>query len=261
MSSEIKSRAVRAAPGMAAVVLAVITAGCSLPPPALPIPTGVPPEFPVERYQRPAAGEVVYEIDPGRSLVQTFAYRGGALARMGHDHVIASRDVSGFVLLREGEQGRHGFEADLYAPLAAMTVDEAALRADAGFTSEPSQSDREGTRGNMLRSLDAADHPFVRVAVKSASYTIAELNNGAVLDVSLSLHGVTRELQVPVTVERQVTSMTVSGSFELLQSDFSITPFSVLGGALAVLDKLDIRFEIHAVRAAPTPSSVLSSSP
>lgn len=234
--------------GAVIAALILLAAGCAAPPPAPPVPAGVPQGFPVERYRNPAEGEVVYEVDPSRSLVQVFAYRGGTLARMGHDHVIASRDVSGFVLLRDGDRDGSRFVADLFAALAAMTVDEAALRADAGFTTEPSQSDREGTRGNMLQSLEAADHPFVSAVVESRANTIADARSGAVLDVALSLHGVTREFKLPIALERQAASMTASGSFELLQSDFGITPFSVLGGALAVKDKLDVRFEIHAVR-------------
>ena len=141
-----------------------------------------------------------------------------------------------------------------------MTVDEPALRADAGFTTEPSESDREGTRGNMLKSLEAADYPFVTVAIDSASGTVADAENGALLDVSLTLHGVTRELRLPVEFERQAASITASGSFELLQSDFDVTPFSVLGGALAVQDKLDVRFEIHAVQSSQATISSLGSS-
>ena len=250
-----------AAPGVTAAVLILMVSGCAAPPPAPPVPTGIPAGFPAERYLSPAVGEVVYEVDPGRSLVQVYVYRGGTLARMGHDHVVASRDVSGFVLLRDGDHDDSRFAADLFAALAAMTVDEAALRAEAGFTTEPSESDREGTRGNMLKSLEAADYPFVSVAIDSASGTVADVANGALLDVSLTLHGVTRELRLPVVLERQAASITASGSFELLQSDFGITPFSVLGGALAVQDKLDLRFEIHAERVSPTAISLLDPSP
>ncbi len=248
-----------AAPRVMAAALVLLAMGCAAPPPAPPVPTGMPAGFPAERYLSPAAGELVYEVDPSRSLVQVYVYRGGTLARMGHDHVVASRDVSGFVLLRDGDHDDSRFVADLFVALAAMTVDEPALRAEAGFTTEPSESDREGTRGNMLKSLEAADYPFVTVAIDSASGTVADAENGALLDVSLTLHGVSRELRLPVTVERQAASITASGSLELLQSDFDITPFSVLGGALAVQDKLDVRFEIHAVRGSPTAISSLSS--
>ena len=259
MNSQIESGVFPSASRAIAVALILLAAGCAAPPPAPPVPTGVPQEFPVERYRSPAGGEVVYEVDPDRSLVQVFAYRGGTLARMGHDHVIASREVSGFVLLRDGDHDGSRFVADLFAALAAMTVDETALREDAGFTTEPSESDREGTRGNMLKSLEAADYPFVTVAIDSMSATVADAENGASLDVSLTLHGVTRELRLSVAVGRQDASITASGSFELLQSDFDITPFSVLGGALAVRDKLDIRFEIHADRISPATISSLGS--
>lgn len=228
---------------LSVAALTVIVA-CTAPPPAPPIPEGMPEGFPAERYRQAADSRLVYEVDPNRTLVTVYAYRDGSLARMGHDHVIASRDVSGYVLLQPHDGATRAVEADLYASLAAMTVDEDALRADAGFTTEPSEKDREGTRGNMLKSLQAAAHPFVRVSIRSDTLP----GNRTDIPVNVSLHGMTREVPVPVDVVVGNESVTAAGEFTVRQSDFGIAPFSVLGGALAVRDELDIHFEINARR-------------
>ena len=55
-----------------------------------------PANFPRSDYERAAAqGKPVYRIDPARSLVSITVRRGGSLARMGHDHVVASHAVQG----------------------------------------------------------------------------------------------------------------------------------------------------------------------
>ena len=68
------------------------------------------------------------------------------------------------------------------------------------------------------------------------------------LNAAISLHGITRTQQVPVEIETTADSLRARGRFALLQSDYRITPFSVLGGALEVQDRLDIEFDLHARR-------------
>jgi hypothetical protein len=59
---------------------------------------------------------------------------------------------------------------------------------------------------------------------------------------------VTRSFPVTVELERDADRLRVSGSFDVLQSDFGIRPFSVFGGALSVRDRLDIRFSLEGRR-------------
>ena len=37
-----------------------------------------------------------------------------------------------------------------------------------------------------------------------------------------------------------------SGRFEILQSDFGMVPMSILGGAITVVDRLEVRFSVLA---------------
>ena len=224
----------------------LMLSACAAPPPAPDIPVGAPPDFPVERYRSPAAGERIYAIDPDRSLVRVLALRGGALKRLGHDHVIASRDVAGFVrrFSTGGQSSR--LEGDFYVALAALTVDEEALRQRAGFTTEPSDDDRAGTRSNMLKSLEANAYPFVTASVRTGAVEASATGQGVTANLELTLHGVTQTVAVPVTVSLEGAALSALGRFELKQTDYGITPFSVLGGALAVQDTLEIQFELHA---------------
>lgn len=226
----------------AALLLCLMAVACApaIKRPVVP-PAAAPQDFPTEAYAQAAArGEPVFRIEPERSVVVMRVYRGGALARLGHDHVIASRDVRGYVKL--GAEPR----ADLYAPLALLTVDEPALRAEAGFGTQPSQQDIEGTRRNMLdKVLEAERYPFAVVHLESTESNAASRN----ITAAVTLHGETR--MIPVAIELDTPSadaLYARGRFPLNQSDFGVTPFSVLGGALRVQDRVDVEFSLYGTR-------------
>jgi hypothetical protein len=224
--------------GLAAALVALILAGCAplLREPA-PAPAALPADFP-EAYYRDALaqGKPVLRVDPAESLVVIEVRRSGSLARLGHDHVVASREVVGYVAPDEGR-------ADLVVALARLAVDEAALRAEAGFDTQPSESDIEGTRANMLEKvLEAEKFPFALIGVSGAGTGQGEVT----LSVVITLHGITRTLQVPAEIEADAEKMSVTGRLSFEQTDFGITPYSLLGGAIAVQNRVDLRFRIIA---------------
>jgi len=214
----------------------LLAAGCAQVPPSAP--PAAPPGAPDldAAYYREAAGRgaKVYRAEPGDSLLVVRVYRGGRLAKLGHDHVVSTRDLRGFI---DADQGR----GDFYVAVDSLTVDDPAQRAAAGFESTPSESDIAGTRSNMLEKvLEAERFPFVVLRVRSVEQ--------GVLQAELSLHGVTRSLRIPAKIDASAERVEASGSFAINQSDFGITPFSVLGGAIAVQDRVDLSFKIRAAR-------------
>lgn len=183
-----------------------------------------------------AAAAPTLDIDAGQSLIAIAVRRGGSLARFGHDHVVASRAISGRVAPAAGL-------AALQFRLDQLSVDEAALRLAAGMPTQPSEEAIAGTRQNMLlRVLDAAHYPLVQVELRRAGAGLPMQ-----LQATITLHGVRRTLTLPVRGSSAADgSLRVSGEFTLRQSDYGIVPFSVLGGALAVEDQLELRFDIVA---------------
>jgi len=226
-----------------AVLLALMLAGCAplVGEPAAAAPA-VPDGFPQDRYLQAAAqGQPVYRVDAAQSLLAIEVRRAGSLARLGHDHVVASHALVGYVAPQQGR-------ADLYVGLARLMVDEPALRAEAGFETQPSADDIEGTRTNMQdKVLESDRFPFVLIAVEGANDMGAGARS-ATLAVTLTLHGVTRTLQVPAQVEVGAEQLSVAGRLSFEQTDFGITPYSLLGGAIAVRNALDLRFRIVARR-------------
>ncbi len=229
----------------AALLAAVLLTACA---PMLTAPTVVPPtqpaDFPTDIYRAAAAGgEAVYRLDSAQSVVVIRVYRGGALARFGHDHVVASRNVEGFVL-RASSQGAQ--RADIYAPLAALTVDEPALRAQAGFDTQPTQQDIEGTKRNMLdKVLEAERFPFVSLRLTG----VTGEGPAFTASVAITLHGQTVTIPLTVKIDAPSTEQLYArGRFSVKQTDFGIVPYSLLGGALRVEDRVDIEFELAATR-------------
>ena len=197
-------------------------------------------------YQKAAqAGKKVYKIDAQQSLITITVRRGGALARLGHDHVVASRSLEGFVAPDAGR-------ADFHFRLDQLTVDEPSLRLAAGLDTQPSNDAIAGTRANMLnRVLEAERYPVVMLHAERAGSAAGGAGGAGVAGVHLlrltvTLHGVARSFDVPTTIERQKNALTASGELRMLQSAFGITPMSVMGGAMTVQDQMELKFRIVA---------------
>jgi YceI-like domain len=227
---------------------AVVAAACALlqactsQPPVLPeVAKGGPPEFPHAYYaQLAAAGKPTFRVDAERSLIVIDVRRAGSLARLGHDHVVASHDAAGYIAPGEGR-------ADIYVPLDTLAVDEPQLRAEFGLDTQPDADDIAGTRSNMLRKvLDADRYPYALINVN-------ELGSGqrGPIRVAVTLHGVTNSVEAGAQWIATAEELSVTGDFALDQSAFGITPFSLLGGALAVADRVTLTFRIRARRMNP----------
>ncbi|WP_290603805.1 YceI family protein [Janthinobacterium sp.] len=219
------------------------------PPPALtPAPAAGAATMAAPAWQQ--RGMRLLHIAPQESLLTITVRRGGALARLGHDHVVASRSLQGVVAPRAGR-------AAFQFRLDEMSVDEDGLRQAAGLTTTPSADAIAGTRHNMLvRVLEAERYPWVRVDARRIDARRVDARrseaggegNMALLDADITLHGVTRAVQLPVRIEEAADgrSLQASGSLLLKQSDFGIVPFAILGGAMAVQDQMELAFRITA---------------
>lgn len=219
------------------LVLACLASGCAprTSPPVEIEHLQAPAGFPVAYYrQAEASGSKVLRIDSKRSLVTIDVRRSGALARLGHDHVVASHDATGYVDLTGGR-------ADLYLPLDRLAVDEPALRAEAGLTTQPSEEAVAGTRRNMLdKVLESGRFPFALIRITRGT------TDRSALSVTITLHGTVKTFEIPAQIETMPGGLKISGQMTFNQTDFGITPFSILGGALQVQDRLDLHFRVIA---------------
>jgi polyisoprenoid-binding protein YceI len=226
-----------------AVTLGVTIAGCaSHPPPPVAPPAEASPETPVPHVGTP------YDVVARESLLMILVYRGGTLASAGHNHVIASHDLSGTIYV-PADPLRASFE--LHLPVATLTVDEATLRAEqrsADFPPDVSEGAKAGTQHNMLGPalLDAEHSPEIVLRALRAA-TGAGADPASVLaQVQCTVRGQAHTLTVPVHYQRRDRELVVSGELPLKQSDLGLTPFSALLGALQVQDEMRVSFRIVA---------------
>ena len=235
------------------VLSLAMLSGCPAPP-RLPPPAPTVPAAPAPHVGTP------FEIQPQSSLLTILVYRAGALASAGHNHVIASHDLSGAIFI-PAEILQSSFE--VHIPVDTLTVDESALRAEqsaAEFPPDVSEGAKEGTRRNMLgEALLDAQHNS-EIVLRSLQLEPA---GGAAPDsatvrahVESSVRGQLRSFTVPVRYRLGGDgTLEVSGSLQLRQSELGLTPFSAMLGALQVKDEMQVSFHIvaHAAAVKPAP--------
>ncbi len=218
-------------------------AGCAAQPPGG-VEAPVAGSAPVPSVPADARG---YAVDPDGTTVTLLVRRAGPLARLGHNHAIVSGDERGVVWIGRTPD-RSGFE--IRVPVAAFVVDDPAARAAAGaeFPGTVPDDARAGTRANMLRRevLDAENYPEVVVRAERVTGTWQQ----ALVHATVRLRDATRDLDVPVSLTVDERSVTATGHFQIRQTDFGITPFSVAGGAVQVADVVDVQFVVRATTAA-----------
>jgi hypothetical protein len=215
---------------------------CRTPPPPPPPPAPTPPPAPVivpERIDH-------YRVDDQLSQVLILVYRDGRMARLGHNHVLRVRQLSGEVVVPK-DVANTTFTLEF--PVAAMSIDEAALRAEQGedFKASIDPASIDGTRGHMLgdRLLDAAHFPVIRL--QSGPLTGDGDHWTATLSITVRDH--VAAVVVPVTMTLDPESLTASGEFDLTHSQLGLTPYSVGLGAIRVAENMHVRFRVLARQA------------
>lgn len=190
----------------------------------------------------------IYHVDAGQSELRILVYRGGPLARFGHNHVVVNRALRGAVKLAE-QPGASGFS--LNVPVDGFVVDDAQARREEGpdFAAEVPDDAKSGTLQNMLGTslLDAAEFPVI--AVNSVSVSDAQGAPGSgpqIATVAISVAGRESRIEVPFNLQIDPSHLNVTGSLELRQSDLGLTPYSLMLGALQVQDAMTIKFKIVA---------------
>lgn len=233
---------------IAQALCAALIAGCASAPPVPVVPSSEPAPL-LERHA--ARLGTAYRIDAARSDVRIHVFRGGRMARLGHNHVLAVPRLAGLAWLADGTvdvaADSTGFELEFR--LDELELDRAeqriALAAHGdGWASTLSAEAVAATRINMLGALQAAQHPWVRLR----SLQIAGALPRLAAELEIELHGRRGTQRLPLEVRRDGANLRVRGALVLRQSDFGIEPFSVGAGLLAVRDELVVEFELVLAR-------------
>lgn len=189
-----------------------------------------------------------FDVASGESLLTILAFRAGTLAKFGHNHVIASHDISGTFYVPDDLE-HSTFE--LRIPVAQLAIDEPDLRAKEGpdFPKDVPDSAREGTRRNMLSDALLNGAQYEDITLVSQHIDTSTSGSQVRADVQVTVRGQTHTVSVPVTYSLSNGQLTASGDLPLKQSDLGLTPFTAALGALAVQDEMRVRFHFVAHQA------------
>ena len=226
------------------ICLSLLLAACPRPvQPPPPAPATPPAPAPAPAVD--TRGATVYEVSPQSSQLSIYVFRGGKFSRLGHNHVMTSQHLAGRVWVHP-QFARSGFELSI--PVAQLVVDDPEARRAAGsdFPPDIPQSDKDGTRKNMLRPevLDGERYPEVKLRSAKVGGTL----EAPQITAHITIKDASHDVEVPVKIAVAGAQLTASGEFDILQTQFGMKPFSVALGALEVQDRLHIKFNVTATR-------------
>ena len=211
-----------------------------------------PPQLsPAPAAAPPAPGDV----DLVASRVYVFVGKTG----LGHNHAVSGLLQAGRVAVGAADQA-----GTLVFDMRSFTADTAEARKALGMPGETDAFTQKQVQANMTGPdvLDVARHPTATFHVRSCLSSKQQVQGRPPvyeLIGAFTLHGVTREVMIPVEVEQRGEWLRLRGMFVIKQTDFGMKPYKKLGGVVGVADELRITGDIF-VRAAP-PSGGLAAPP
>jgi polyisoprenoid-binding protein YceI len=220
-----------------AILLCTLIA-CSSVRPRAPTPQApAPPEAGLQSLPAPGT----YRIDSAGSELRLLVFRAGALANLGHNHVMTNRSVSGSVQIAESISDS---SFSLEVPVDQFAIDDAQARLEEGseFAGEIPEDAKSGTRRNMMSSavLNAAEFPIIKVRSTALHGTPGALTADLTIDVA----GHHSAISVPLSLAGDSRHMTAMGSIELRQTAIGLKPYSLMHGALQVQDAMRLKLKI-----------------
>ena len=177
-----------------------------------------------------------FRIDAARSTFMVRAFAGGALWFKGHDHFVRPREFSGEVALTP----------------AAITPASLTMRVGAGSLAETREVFTEPQKqiiNRELREIVIEPDKYPEITFKSTSVRVDTPAGGEFqvrIAGDLTLHGVTRRVEIPARVSLAGDDLRAQGEFEIKRSDFNVKATSAFHGTVRVRDRLKVIFDIYA---------------
>jgi polyisoprenoid-binding protein YceI len=180
-----------------------------------------------------------YRLDPAQSKFQVNVYKAGWLKAFGHDHLIGVKDYSGTV--RVSPTAVEQASVNLQFTTDSFTVLDPMVK-----PTERQEIERDMKSEKVLHVTEYPHITFISTRISD----VKPASDGVRLTLvgDLTLHGVTRQVAVPVLVKLTDASVRAQGEFELKQTHYGITPISVKAalGGIRVKDEVKIVFDLTA---------------
>lgn len=186
-----------------------------------------------------ASVAVAEPIDPEKSELVVLVWKRGIAAAAGHDHVVRATRFGGSL---ERPDPSH-VKVDVTVETASLTPDEPALREKLRVGPPVNDKDRKEIEEHLKGPGQLDIEKFGSIHFESTQSTLDEKGKGSIKGW-LTLHGVTKEVECPVTVTRTNDRLRGSARLRLTLSDFGVQPFSALLGMLGNRDVVELVIEL-----------------
>jgi len=175
-----------------------------------------------------------YRLDSSQSKFIAHALRGGLLWFKGHDHLVAVREFSGEAQITPDSITPASLE--ITAKAASM------VETNSVFTDQQKQIiDKE------LREIVLQPEQYPDITFRSNSVTgKATAANQYDLKIAgdLSLHGVTRPINIPTHVTIMGSDLRAQGEFSVNRDEFKVKATSAAHGLVRARNKIKFTFDI-----------------
>ncbi len=188
-----------------------------------------------------AQGVRTYAIDGKKSVLAVQVFKAGAAAALAHDHVIHATAMSGSITVDAANPSLAKVEVTV--PTKSLVNDDPKVRKQYGVVTDISDDDKATVLEHMQAEgqLDIAKFPTITFVSTSATGS----GNKLTLNGRLTLHGVTKDISLPIEATIKGNTIDGKGSVKLNTSDFGIQPYSAFFGA--VKNKDGIVLHVHLV--------------
>jgi polyisoprenoid-binding protein YceI len=181
-----------------------------------------------------APATVTYTLDASRSKFMAHANRSGLLWFKGHSHHLAASDFSGRVELTP----------QTITPASLRLVVKAASLHETGadFTDQQKQ-----IINKELHDIVLLPDQYPDIIFQSTGVTSKAASGGAYdvkLTGDLTLHGVTRRIEIPARVMLNGDEMRAVGNFSIDRDDYKVKATSAAHGLVRVDNTVKFEFDI-----------------
>ena len=194
------------------------------------------PTRPAKAQALSTAPAARFRIDAARSDFLVRAFAGGALWFKGHDHFVRPREFSGEVTLTP----------------TAITPASLTMRVGAASLAETRDVFTEQQKqiiNRELREIVIEPDKYPEIIFKSTSVQVETPAGGEFrvrIKGDLTLHGVTRGVEIPARVTTTGSELRARGEFDISRKDFNVKATSAFHGTVRVRDSLRVIFDIVA---------------
>jgi len=189
----------------------------------------------------PPAHAAGYQVDPAHSTLLLRVWKEGPASVFAHDHVARATRFTGTVSYDPARPEASVVAVE--AEAASLVMDEPTYRRR--FELPPiKEVNRREIQKTMRGPEQLEVDRYPKISFRSTR--VDSLGNGQLrVTGDLTLHGQTRDVTFPATVEMRGAYLHATATFRFRQSDFGVTPYS-FGNAVANRDEVEMQIELLA---------------